>query len=100
MTTFPARASVNLVGRVSRALMTSMSARAVRVETTPPAATLRAPIFVHVTPVTSTGMGPAEVITGNLLECQRSSSLFVRVPLHESTTGNSKANCNVLEHRK
>ena len=64
VTTCPARAAVNLVGGVSRALMTSMSARAVRVETTPPAATPRAAIFVHVTPVTpKTGMGSAEVIT-------------------------------------
>ena len=63
VTTCPARASVNLVGRVSRALMTSMSARAVRVETTPPAATLRAAIFVPVTPVTlKTPTGSAKVI--------------------------------------
>ena len=69
VTTCPARASVNLVGRVLRALMTSVSARAVRVETTAPAATLRAAIFVHVTPVTpKKGMGSAEVIRWNILE--------------------------------
>ena len=69
MTTCPARASVNLVGRVSRALMTSMSARAVHVETIPLATTLRAAIFVYVIPVTpKTGMGFAKVITVSVLE--------------------------------
>ena len=64
VTTCPARASVNLVGKVPRALMTSMSARAVRVETTASAATLRAAIFVHVTQVTpKTLMESAEVMT-------------------------------------